>query len=78
MDNTLEKVGIFFITLTAIIIGAFFGGTIVWACWDVIPTTFPSAVESGIIAEELEWWSAVKLSFLASTLLKATTINTKS
>ncbi len=54
--------------VTAIIFGviAFFVGIFIikllWA-WTV-PDIFPGAVEQGLIAAEIGWWTAVKLSII--------------
>jgi hypothetical protein len=37
-----------------------------WA-W-TIPDLFPGAVEQGLVARELSWWSALKLAILAAVL----------
>jgi len=57
---------------------AVFGGTLVWALWDVVPTAFPGLVESGTIANELEWWDSVKLTWLFALLIKGSSSTSSS
>lgn len=49
-------------------------GTIVWMCWDSLHTAFPGI--ENYVAQDLSWWSSVKLAFLFGCLIKATQHNT--
>ena len=61
--------------LTAI--AAVMGGTILWLLWDgSVTAVFPTAVSSGIVAEHLAWWPAVKIVWICTLLFK-TTIDSK-
>ena len=59
--------GVLFIT--------FFVIKILWA-W-TIPDLFPGAVEQGLIASEISWFTSFKLALFLSVLLGATKVKTK-
>jgi hypothetical protein len=66
-----------FIVMNVILtgIGAVAGGTILWLLWDgSLTAMFPSAVSSGILAEHLAWWPAVKIVWIFSLLFNTTRV----
>ena len=68
-----------FIVMNLILTGiaAVMGGTILWLLWDgSVTAIFPTAVSSGIVAEQLAWWPAVKVVWICALLFK-TTIDSK-
>lgn len=76
-NDFLKAMGVFFVTLISVFVGAVIGGTIVWYVWPiVVPVVLPLLVKSGAIPAELTWWVSVCLTWLCSTLFKATlTVN---
>jgi hypothetical protein len=68
-----------FIVMNLIVTGiaALMGGTILWLLWaGSVAAVFPTAVSSGIVAEHLNWWPAVKIVWICTLLFK-TTVDTK-
>ena len=47
------------------------GGTIVWLAWPSAMLAFPGLVKAGFLVPKIGWWSAVCLSFVCGTLIKA-------
>ena len=64
-----------FVGLLIIVGLGFFGALIVYWLWDpVITSTFPGAVESGLITEQITFWHAYGLSMITAILFKNTSV----
>lgn len=50
---------------------ALFGGTLVWLLWDVIGIVFPTLISNGHVSPTIEWWTAVKITWLIGILIKS-------
>ena len=61
------------LALAVVLVISSIGGIIVWATWDSLSTAFPYAN----IPQEISLWTAIKLSWLFSILIK-TSSNLKS
>lgn len=70
-----EVVGKTFTTLAGVVlliaIATLFSGTILWAAWDSLHVVFPTANADLGIPKELEWWTAIKFSFICSTVFRS-------
>tara|TARA_R100000656_G_scaffold124591_2_gene103218 strand:+ start:339 stop:578 length:240 start_codon:yes stop_codon:yes gene_type:complete len=77
METISKSVGAVVIAILVICAVAVVGGTILWACWDGLLAMFPKAVSSGVLAEEISWWDAVKATWVFGVLFKVSGSNSK-
>lgn len=78
MDKLSTALGGLILLIFTVFLFAVFGGTILWLIYDHIHALFPKAAESGIIAQHLNWWDAVCVTWISSILIKGSTTSTKS
>lgn len=78
MDKLLTIILSVMAMMALVVFVAVIGGVFVWYLWPlVIPTVFPGAAASGLIAKELSLTTAILLSWLTSILFKSTSTGKK-
>ena len=71
MGNVLTAIAAVIGIIVLLIAFSLIGGTIVWLTWPSAMLAFPGLVKAGFLVPKIGWWSAVCLSFLCGTLVKA-------
>lgn len=71
MEKLLKGIGAVVLVALLVFFAACIGGTILWAIYEHIHVMFPTAVENGVLAEELPWWSAVCITWIFGILIKS-------
>ena len=75
MTNLLTAIAAVIGIVVLLIAFSLIGGTIVWLVWPSAMLAFPGLVAAGYLVPKIGWWSAVCLSFLCGTLIKASQTN---
>ncbi|MCE5314256.1 MAG: hypothetical protein ABFD49_11340 [Armatimonadota bacterium] len=69
MNSGAKKVGMAAAILSAAVVGLIFGLLVIKFMWSwVIPDIFPGAVEQGLIAKSISWYTAFKVAVFVAFL----------
>ncbi len=66
--NFSEAIGNMVFVWCLALLRAFINGTILWIFYPKIHDLFPSALENGVLAEDLSWWSSVGILWVVAIL----------